>query len=151
MLKRFFELTGVAALVFGIFFSIMAFISYNQHTAMKKKGKEIQATVIRTYEPQSRTGNKSKASGNYACIALVQFTDPFSASEKKMEYGFPEKRPEVVPGTQFSMIYNPDGEILMMKKHLRDPLEAMKTPAIIGGIFFLAGSLLFAYRLKALS
>lgn len=151
MLKRFLELTGIAALVFGVFFFVMAFINCNQHAAMKKKGKEVQATVIKTYEPLSRTGNRSNASGSYACIALVQFTDPFSASEKKMEYGFPVKRPDVTPGTQFSMIYNPDGEMLMMKNHLRDPLEVMKTPAIIGGIFFLAGTMLFAFRRKIIS
>ncbi|HON80318.1 MAG TPA: hypothetical protein PK544_17640 [Spirochaetota bacterium] len=151
MLKRFFELTGIAALVFGIFFSVMAFISYNQHAAMKKKGKPVQATVVTTYESTTRTGSSSNASRSYAYIALVQFADPFSATEKKMEYGFPVKRPDIIPGAQLSMVYNPDGEMIMMKEHIREPFDAMKTPAAIGGVFFFAGALLLSVRWKFFS
>lgn len=151
MATRFFELIGITALVFGIFFAVMAVISYNKHDAMKKKGKPVQATVVRIYQSATRTGSGPSAPGSHAYIALVRFTGPFSASEKRMEYGFPETRPDAAAGTQFSMLYNPEGEILIMKEHLREPFEAMKTPVTFGGFFFLAGAVLPAIRWKAFS
>ncbi len=137
MLKRLVELMTFCCAVFAIFFFVLALSTWRQHSAMKRGGREVSATVLRTFVRESRSGN-SPLAHSFAFIASVRFQDPAGTDMIDFEYTFPERDDSVRAGSVLPMVYDPASRRVVLKSVL-DNTKTTVMLQIAGGLAAIAG------------
>ncbi len=150
MLGTILSYIAYAAWIMGAGFLILSIPTYTTHSGMRDRGAAVRAKVVRTFEEFQDEDNSDFRTRDYTFVAVVTFPDPKTGAPVEREHGYPELQKDVTEGVTLDMVYDAEGDKLILASDVKDPIDAVKTPLTIGGILVLLGLVTFfaARKLK---